>query len=64
MLFQFLGATHIPWLVSPFSISKASNDSMESFSHHITLTLTSSAAHPSLTHIEGCCCCITGPISE
>lgn len=40
MLFQFLGATHIPWLVSPFSISKASNDSVESFSHHITLTLT------------------------
>lgn len=40
MLFQFLGATHIPWLVSPFSISKASNDSVGPFSHHITLTLT------------------------
>lgn len=40
MLFQFLAATHIPWLVSPFSISKASNGSVESFSHRIPLTLT------------------------
>jgi len=47
ILFQFLGIIYISWLVAPFSISKASNDLAESFTHHIILTM------PPDVHTEG-----------
>ena len=50
MLFQFLGATHIPWLVSPFSVSKASNGSVWSLFHIISLWRWQWLNE----HIEGC----------